>query len=478
MKRINGIYTFCFFVMVIFSGACHKQLNTIPDAQLTELKTFDDVQNALRGCYDGFQSLSYYANTANSGSPSAWSALPDLMGDDFVEALESLGNWNLQSEMIYSTDDAVVLGAFSQPYEIISRANNVLAAIASFETGATNLEAKRIKAQALAIRAHAHFDLLRYFATEYSRNSTALGVPVVTVFNPATALTTLPSRKTVKETYDAIYADLLSALIAFRAGGNTTSNGSRNYIDSTVVYAMRARVNYYASDWAGVIADATVALDLRPLSPTADFVSVFATAGEAAPVSEVYWAIPSDNAMRPGGATSGSGASYRVTSALTTIIQSFGGAYTNSGITRFNQAGIGTARTLCWKYPGIRSFKVFRAGEMMLMRAEAKHRIGDITALTDLNLLRTARGVANGTETGASLLTAILTLRRVELLGEGHRWFDIKRSTKTIVRAECGSSGFSRASKCTISATERGWTFPIPFNDIKVNANLIQNPGY
>ena len=115
----------------------------------------------------------------------------------------------------------------------------------------------------------------------------------------------------------------------------------------------------------------------------------------------------------------------------------------------------------------------------MLMRAEAKQRIGDITALTDLNNLRTNRGVLPGLETGTALLNAILQMRRIELLGEGHRWFDIRRSTKTISRAECSSSGgASRADKCTIAASERGWIMPIPFNDLKVNTNLTQNPGY
>jgi hypothetical protein len=71
-----------------------------------------------------------------------------------------------------------------------------------------------------------------------------------------------------------------------------------------------------------------------------------------------------------------------------------------------------------------------------------------------------------------------LLQRRVELLGEGHRWFDLRRTTKTIVRAECGVSGNSRAERCTIGPDSRSWIFPIPFNETKVNPNLVQNPGY
>jgi len=479
MKNITkAIYTAATVMTIGFAG-CNKKLDTVPDTSLTDLKTFDDVRSALRGAYDGFQSNNYYNNPAASGSPSAFSALPELMGDDFVEAFESLGNWNSMSEMIYSSDNGVVAGAFIQPYEIISRVNNLLKFVGTYESGSTNAEAKRIRAQALAIRAHCHFDLMRYFAQDFGRNSTLLGVPYVTTFDPQKPFANLPPRNTVKENYDAVLKDLGDALLAFRAGGNTTGNATRYYIDSVVVYAMRARVNYYASQWNDVINDASVALTVRPLGNATDFVNSFVAAQEATPPSEVYWQIPSDNALRPGGAISGSGPNYRVTAALSAVIQSQGGAYVNTNITRFNQAGTGgVQRTLLWKYPGIRSFKVFRAGEMILMRAEAKYRISDPTALVDLNTLRTNRGVAVGAETGQALLNAILLQRRVELLGEGHRWFDLRRTTKTIVRQECGTAGGSRAANCTINPSSRAWIFPIPFNELKVNPNLVQNPGY
>lgn len=468
-------------VLLLITGlaACKKPLDRLPEGSLLELKNFTDIKNAMRGVYDGFQSNRYYGSPAASGSSSAWSALPELMGDDFVEAFESLGNWNIMSEMSYASDNGQVAGAFIQPYEIISRVNNLLIFLPTYETGETEAEAKRIRAEALAIRAHAHFDLMRYFAPDFGRNSTSPGVPFVTVFNPQKPFANLPARNTVKENYDAIFKDLNDALTAFRDADNSIDNSARNYVDSVVVYAMRARVNYYASQWNDVIADAKVALALRPVGNAADYVAAFSIAGEEAPSSEVYWAIPSEDLLTPGGAISGSNSSYRVTAAMTGILQAQGGAYVNSGINRFNRLGLGDVlRTLCWKYPGVRSFKVFRAGELLLMRAEAKQRTNDLTALADLNTLRTNRGVAIGAEVGAALLDAILLQRRVELLGEGHRWFDLRRSTKTIVRAECGVANGSRADNCNIGPTSRSWTFPIPFNEIKVNPNLQQNQGY
>lgn len=483
MKHLKNIIPVLLMVAGLGFSSCNKQLDTFPQTSLVEITTFDDLQSALRGAYDGFQSNNYYGNPAASGTPSGWSALPDLMGDDFVEAFESLGNWNVMSEMIYAADNTQAGGIFIQPYEVISRANNILNNLVKFESGPNANEVMQIKAQALAIRALAHFDLMRYFAPDFDRNSSALGIPYITVFDPQNPFGNLPSRNTVKENYDAILKDLADALTAYNTAGDLTENPQRYYIDETVVYAIRARVNYYASQWADVITDATAALDARPVGDANDYIYAFlnpaGSTSESAPPAEVYWSIPSDGTFRPGGAISGTNPSYRVTAAMSTVLQNLGGAYTNTNINRFNVPGIGgILRTLCWKYPGIRSFKVFRAGEMLLMRAEAKQRIGDATALSDLNLLRTNRGVAAGSETGAALLNAILVLRRAELLGEGHRWFDIRRGSRTIVRAECGTAGGSRAENCNIGPSSRSWTLPIPFNEIKVNPNLVQNDGY
>ena len=145
-----------FAIVVLTTVSCKKQLETVPEGTITELTNFKAINNALSGCYAGFKSESYYGNPASSGSGSGWSALPDLMGDDMVETMQSLGNWRTISEMRYSTDNGAVQDVFSQPYEIISRANNILQVLAPYEAdNLTSNEAKTVKAQLLAIRAHA-----------------------------------------------------------------------------------------------------------------------------------------------------------------------------------------------------------------------------------------------------------------------------------------------------------------------------------
>ena len=129
------------------------------------------------------------------------------------------------------------------------------------------------------------------------------------------------------------------------------------------------------------------------------------------------------------------------------------------------------------KPDGVVNFKAFRTGEMFLIRAEANARKGganEATGLADLNALRAARinGYVPVVLTGAALLSAIATERRKELICEGHRFFDLKRTTRTVNRTDC-------TSFCTLAPTNRAWNWPIPQPEIDANpAILPQNPGY
>jgi hypothetical protein len=127
------------------------------------------------------------------------------------------------------------------------------------------------------------------------------------------------------------------------------------------------------------------------------------------------------------------------------------------------------------KPDGVVNFKAFRTGEMYLIRAEAYAKTGDeVDAVADLNTLRAARinGYVPVVLAGVALTDAIVQERRKELICEGHRFFDLKRTTRVINRANCSSF-------CTLGPADREWTWPIPQPEIDANANILpQNPGY
>ena len=163
-------------------SSCSKAIDKDPTHTLDGSQFFtkiEDYEKALTGLYARLQQDGYYG-TSNTGANSLV-GLPDILSDNLFESSESLGNFQDYSRWTYTADDASIGDMWLDMYRIIQQANLVLRGIDRFATsdpGAVN----RIKAQAIAIRAMVHFDILRYFGEDEDRNSTAKGIPYVDVF--------------------------------------------------------------------------------------------------------------------------------------------------------------------------------------------------------------------------------------------------------------------------------------------------------
>ncbi|MAD97202.1 MAG: RagB/SusD family nutrient uptake outer membrane protein [Flavobacteriaceae bacterium] len=118
------------------------------------------------------------------------------------------------------------------------------------------------------------------------------------------------------------------------------------------------------------------------------------------------------------------------------------------------------------------NYRAIRFADVLLMAAEAHNRKSspdDTKALMYLNRVRERAfgGPGNNlTSTGSTLTENIWNERRVELVGEGHRFFDLVRTGK----AAQAIPGF-QAGKHEL--------FPIPLIEIQLAGNRWdQNPGY
>lgn len=117
------------------------------------------------------------------------------------------------------------------------------------------------------------------------------------------------------------------------------------------------------------------------------------------------------------------------------------------------------------------NYRAIRYADVLLMAAEALNRgnIDDSRARDYLNQVRRrAFGDTNHdiAGTGSTLTSFIWAERRRELLGEGHRFFDLVRTGRAAIEID----GFT---------SDKNEVFPIPIEEIQFSAgNWQQNPGY
>lgn len=113
------------------------------------------------------------------------------------------------------------------------------------------------------------------------------------------------------------------------------------------------------------------------------------------------------------------------------------------------------------------NYRAIRFADVLLMAAEAFAQTGnDARARTELNKVRARAGVPNITSSGNQLLEDIYRERRLELAGEGYRFWDLVRTGK----AAEAIPGFQ---------VGKHELFPIPQIEIDLaGGRWTQNPGY
>lgn len=484
MKNILKFSLYAFSAGVLFTS-CKKDLDLKDPYNLTVNNAYpnlDAYAAQLNGVYTGFASANYYNGF--------WGCTAEMFSDNTYETLESLVNYQDIANWDYLGFEGYFNSVWLQPYQVIYQANIIINGIDKYKTE-NEPKYNRILGQALAARAIAHFDLLKAFSNNLDRNSTDLGVPIKT-----TNAIESPGRSTVKDVYDAIYADLSRAITLLGTVDATINTSTRALIDINGARAAMARVALYAKDYATAVTNATAVISARPLASNANFAGIWNDSNN----DEVVWAIQ-NNSGDPGSPfPSADIMSFRFNRSTFAAHPSLTNLYNQTNDVRFGAYFFvrPTSSGNTWaikKFQGkgsasdnLVNFKVFRTGEMYLIRAEAYARQGGVTneanAVADINTLRTARitGYVPGVWTGAALLTEIENERRRELAIEGHRWFDLKRTNRVISRPLIpGVGGTVNANanvKQNLSNTSIKWVWPIPEAEIRINKNIVQNPGY
>ncbi|PWJ39208.1 RagB/SusD family nutrient uptake outer membrane protein [Sediminitomix flava] len=461
MKFINKSIIALMAASMAFSS-CENFLEEEPFESQTELNAFqsvEDVKKALIGSYNsiievGADYLHYSMN------------IPEMMSDNVYNTPSTGGG----TVLIFGNFDFTVISgglenAWFDGYILIDRANFTIAKLEEF-TGEDAYLEEQIRGEALALRAMGHFDLLKNFGTSLDRNHSEAnsGIPVMLASEVS-----YPSRNTVAEVYDQIFADLDEA-ISLLSGKGAVDIYRFNEVS---VKALAARVALYAGDYANAAKYADDVITETSLLGADAFVSNWSSVSEGEVLFRAFSKVD-DEYITGYWAANEAGVTRRASQELIDLYE--------AGDARYDAFFLedATLGTLVKKFSTNdggaflqnRSLDVLRVSEMYLISAEAHFRTNNATqALTRLNTLRANRGVANLTSLSEQ---EILDERRRELAFEGHRFYDLKRLGKDLDR-----SAMADEPKVTVNnlpAGDKRWVFPIPRRELIVNPNLVQSP--
>lgn len=403
--------------------------------------------------------------------------------------------WQFSIQDISIRDNFTAVTLF---YKAIDRVNRAIAALPNADSTRVgdNVLRSRLRGEALFIRAFAHYEVFRYYCGNY--DPAGLAMPYIT------AVTNEPKqRPNMQDFFTQLKADMAEAKTLlpqslsdiFRANGYAVS-------------ALQARVALFTKDWANAITYSTEYINALPLAPRANFNAIWLDASTLELAFKLKRTAtangPISVASNGGLNTVRMGSLFRGTSTATAIAQSswipsdkLWDSYDQVNDIRFSSyfkndpalAAAGRPSRSIIKYSGtgygtanenVADAKIFRTGEMYLLRAEAKAQSGNLAGATaDVNALRAARiaGYVNIADYASlqAALSDIAQERFKELPLEGHRFWDLRRYNLPVERLV---SDAPTSTAVTLPAGNFRFLLPIPFVEIQANPTIQQNPGY
>jgi len=451
------------FTISVFFYGCSDILDTTPGDATTDANfpnSVDDLEQMVLGAYNAYPGRAIIEASS-------------LISDDVRIAPTNTGQGTFLYNWTYTSTEADFEGVWDNAYTSINRANQVILNFSRVTPTASEIDDyNQYVGEAYAMRALSHFILLQTFSKAYE--PTNLGIPYVTSLE----VQQQPARNTSLEVLDAIKTDIAEAMNLLPA---TATDVTRMNI--AALRALKAKVALWEGDYPTVITEANTILASNPIATSTEFPNLWNDTSNAGVIFEI-----GRDATNAGDGLSGDLGGIYTRSSNSDIFYNpsdeIRGLYSSGDIrpgVYFSGSGATAEVT---KYassegqPGLNDTKVFRAEDILLMRAEAKVRSAstDLSgAAADVSMLLVNRGLS-AVSFGSSqeALNFIYDERRRELAYEGHRIYDAKRFGINISRepADC-----INIADCTLSDVDR-YTYPIPQSEIFANNNMVQNPGY
>ncbi|MEA9411654.1 RagB/SusD family nutrient uptake outer membrane protein [Flavobacterium sp. PL02] len=488
--KSNFIKQILFIIVIVVLGSCSEDFSEKKPTEFVDYdgatKTTENLMTFLNGIHRSLY-ITYESNQNEAGLGGLMQQT-DIVGDDVVFPITNswflqVYNWNALS----NENSQDIRFPYRTYYRIIRNANSIINAT---DTATGSIADKNIvKGQALLYRAFCHFQLVQLYGKRYVNGETnnQLGVPIIlTVGNE-----NFP-RSTVEEVYTQINKDLDQANILLV--GYTRLNNS--HLNLKVAQGLKARVALTQGEWAIAADYASKARLGMNLMSVADYGAGFNDFNN----KEWMWGSHINEVQTQ---YFGNFGAYMSRNFSSTVIRSCPKAInsklynlipsTDVRSTIFSKDGNHPNLSLAsnfakFPYTSQKFLSIsagdsrcdvpyMRAAEMYLIEAEAKARLGQPDAATILFDFEKARNpeYALSTNTGQALVDEVLLQRRIELWGEGFRFFDLKRTNSALDRTGANHDSALTNGVMTVLPTDKRWQWLIPRAEINANPLVKQN---
>lgn len=422
--------------------------------------------------------------TARELLSSAYNGLPHLeydlsvLSDDFTPTywIKSDPSLNNQYNWQPSAFQDLALSTWQSYYSVISTLNALLERIPkiSVTTQEDRQKLDGITCETRILKAYCYFQLLRLFAPDYAEGAEHDGI----ILKDKVEMQTLP-RSSVEDCVTAIRTLLRQAVDAdhqpeesywlskhaawyllaeleLYAGNYADAATYAGYvIDAKGYDALSATT--YGTLWNGTLCDERIFAYYSPKSAGSYYVGIVydTNNGDYFAVNNTLAASYADGDIR------GEWSVYPVTTS-TMGYQPYLGKYNRLRKTKQEISYINKLRL---------SGACFIQAEAWCLDGEHYEE-----ARKAINLYLEQRGAGQlGEElTGELLLQIILQEKQKEFVGEGQRYFDLKRYRRSVLSTWKNSQPAERR----IAADDYRWTWPIPKEEYRYNDNVSQNEGW
>lgn len=463
MKKV--IYTvFTAAVLALLFASCSKE-SLDPSMEQDKnvegsITKAEDVWGILLGAYNRMTHTNYYGR--------------DLIIFGEIRSDNAFSNGNSgrfinPGKMSMTVNDAYAQDTWSKMYEVVASCN-ILIGLDPDAIEGDLAEINHYIGQAYALRALAHFDLLKLYGQQHVNGGNNVGIPYVMNYKGEDLA---PPRDNVETVKQDIESDLATAVSMMSEALNDPSHC---YMSTWGAYALQARVALYFGDWDKVItaAEAVINSQAYQIIPESEFISSWFTKSSVNSIFELAFST-TDNMNINGLSQIYRGAAYGDIQALEDILTIFddGDVRADTNFMIGPGAETGLLRNL-GKYPSADysdNVNLIRYEEVILSYAEALIERGrEAEALVQMNLITANRGAQPWTE---ATKANVLTERRRELCFEGFRFDDLARNHMDIPlvnQFEQTHGGPAYGSY--------NYAFPIPEVEMNANSNVTQNKGY